>query len=323
MPSALIKQWQPRAPACAGEQKRRLLNTYGVTEATVYQTVGECGPGDRPGMVGQPLPGVSCAVAAPPGEAGEIWISGPLLARGYLRDADLTAQKFVTVPSGAREDGEGSDSLRWLTPGRWFRTGDLGRWHGAPGAVVNVPTDRTPESDGGGPMLELMGRIDSQIKLRGFRIELGEVESVLTDHSLVEAAAVVLYTDARSTLASRDSIAKTGEPEPEPEPESRLVAYVTLSEGVAADDAWETGGAEVAVRVHCRRQLSAHAIPTQFVRLDGLPLTASGKVKEEDKEEDKDEDEDKEHEEEKEENKEKEEDKERAAVGAQGNEDAD
>ena len=57
------------------------------------------------------------------------------------------------------------------------------------------------------------------------------------------------------------------EPEPEPEPEPRLVAYVTLSEGIRSSS-WETGGAEVAVWVACRRQLPAHSVPTQFVRLD-------------------------------------------------------
>jgi non-ribosomal peptide synthetase component F len=199
LPRALVEQWQPPARQDGENQKRRLLNTYGVTEATVYQTVGECCSEDRAGVVGRPLPGVVCAVAAPPGESGEIWIGGPLLARGYLGAADLTAQKFVTVPSdGRRNTNEGgNDGIRWLQPGRWFRTGDLGRWHGASTAVVTMPTVdalAASENDANEPVLELMGRIDRQIKLRGFRIELGELESVVEDHVLIVAAAVVMNT---------------------------------------------------------------------------------------------------------------------------------
>lgn len=298
LPSALIRQWRPTVHTCKSGHQCKLLNTYGVTEATVYQTVGECCE-DRPGSVGRPLPGVVCAVAAPPGEVGEIWIGGPLLARGYLKAPDLTAQKFITVSSGGRQDRDNhscksdhGDSVSWLTPGRWFRTGDLGRWHGASTAVTSVPNNILPGSDVDEPVLELMGRIDSQIKLRGFRIELGEVESVLTAHTLVGDAAVVLYTDnnieacgsaSAESSNQRPEPEQESEPEPElelepaPQSEPRLIAYVTLCDGVAAD-AWTNGGAEVAVRIHCRRQLPAHAIPTQFVRLDSLPLTTSGKI---------------------------------------------
>ena len=126
-----------------------------------------------------------------------------MLARGYLKAADLTAQKFITVPSDGRDANTGDDltcALRWLAPGRWFRTGDLGRWHGVSGAVVSASADTTVGVGTDGPMLELIGRLDSQIKLRGFRIELGEVESVLTDHDLV-GEAVVHVTQHSSTIA--------------------------------------------------------------------------------------------------------------------------
>lgn len=119
--------------------------------------------------------------------------------------------------------------------------------------------------------------MDSQVKLRGFRIELGEVESVLVGHALLGLAVVVLYSGEPRDAKEPDVMIDDVEPEPEPEPEPRLVAYVTLSDGVASSG-WDTGGAEVTVRVHCRRQLPVHAVPTQFVHLDAIPLTASGKV---------------------------------------------
>ena len=270
LPSSLVHQW--RAPVghlpCA-ETRRRLLNTYGVTEATVYQTVGECRPGDRAGMVGSPLPGVVCAVAASPGDVGEIYIGGPLVARGYVGADDLTAEKFITIPdcivdeSGAPADSHGhayNDFRKWLSAGRWFKTGDLGRWYGATAAVVDgndiTGNDSVAETDR--PELQLLGRIDDQIKLRGMRIEPGEVQSALTVYPLVSQAAVVAYADQ-----TRDEV--------------RLVAYVVLSDGVPIE-AWHSGGAEAAVRVHCQRQLPVHSRPSQFVCLEKLPLTSSGKL---------------------------------------------
>jgi amino acid adenylation domain-containing protein len=269
LPAVLLRQW---LPAGEPQQERRLLNTYGVTEATVYQTVGEC-RAEQPCWVGRPLPGVDLAVAAAPGEVGEIWIGGPLVARGYLGTPRLTAGKFITIASKDEENEK--DALRCLIPGRWFRTGDLGRWHRSSKCVLCVAVSETAldhaQQEASGPVLELMGRIDSQVKLRGFRIELGEVESVLTGHTLLGSAVVVLYSGKPRNDAEADAMnggAETApELEPEPEPEPRLVAYVTLSEGIRSSS-WETGGAEVAVWVACRRQLPAHSVPTQFVRLE-------------------------------------------------------
>eukprot|EP01045_Picozoa_sp_COSAG04_P004398 COSAG04_NODE_190_length_20948_cov_7.298863_9_plen_817_part_00 len=221
-----------------------------------------------------------------------------LVAQEYLGAAELTAAKFVEVGSDGRSEGLAKEVSRWLEPGRWFRTGDVGRWHGdgLTASVVTAPTlasheekqmeDEEKEKDGA-QLLEVLGRVDSQIKLRGFRIELGEVEAALRDHALVDAAAVALYTpkhepepEPKPEPEPVSEPESEPEPEPEPEPESkpepRLVAYLSLPPGVSPE-AWAAGG-EAAVRVHCRRHLPVHAAPTQFVRMDALPLTASGKL---------------------------------------------
>ena len=93
LPAALVRQWLPPD----SQQQLRLLNTYGVTEATVYQTVGECRAEQPRSWVGRPLPGVTLAVAAAPGETGEVWLGGTLVARGYLGAPELTADKFITL----------------------------------------------------------------------------------------------------------------------------------------------------------------------------------------------------------------------------------
>jgi amino acid adenylation domain-containing protein len=148
----------------------RLVNSYGVTEATIDSTWFEAGPDDEliPGRfvpIGRPLANTRVYVLdgqldpLPIGVAGELCIGGAAVARGYLNRPELTAERFVSDPFC-----EEPDALL-------YRSGDLARW---------LP-------DG---TIDFLGRTDRQIKIRGFRIEPGEIESVLESHADVKAAAV-------------------------------------------------------------------------------------------------------------------------------------
>ncbi len=149
---------------------RRVVNTYGPTEATVIATWGDCDP-KKPVTIGRPVANYVTYILdeqlrpVPTGEVGELHLGGIGLARGYVGRPDLTAEKFVANPFAA-EDGSA----------KLYKTGDLARFN----------------ADG---EIEFMGRADSQVKLRGFRIELAEIESVLLQCLGVRAAAVALRED--------------------------------------------------------------------------------------------------------------------------------
>ncbi len=144
------------------------MNGYGPTEATITATLYEPAGGDLPFAsvpIGRPIANVKLYVVdthgrlCPIGAAGELWIGGAGLARGYRGDPEQTAEKFIPDPFGAPGD-------------RLYRTGDQVRYL----------------TDGN---LEFLGRLDGQIKIRGFRIELGEIESAIEQHPGIREAAVV------------------------------------------------------------------------------------------------------------------------------------
>ncbi|MBM9509918.1 non-ribosomal peptide synthetase [Actinacidiphila acididurans] len=169
---ARLRDWYGRHRADAPA----LCNMYGITETTVHVTAASAsvtGAGEaaaRTGSaIGHGLPGTGTWVLdsrlrpVPPGVAGELYVAGGGLARGYLRQPSLTSGRFVASPFAAGE--------------RMYRTGDVARRR----------TDGT---------LEFLGRADEQLQLRGFRIEPGEVEATLRRYPGVTGAAVVMREDA-------------------------------------------------------------------------------------------------------------------------------
>jgi amino acid adenylation domain-containing protein len=150
----------------------QLSNLYGPTEAAVDVTAWECRAEDPSPRVpiGRPIANVRMYVLdrrrrpVPVGVAGEIYIGGVAVGRGYLNRTELTAERFLKDALSAEPDA------------RLYRTGDMGRWR----------------ADG---VLEYLGRNDDQVKIRGFRIELGEIEAELLKHEAVKDAVVIARED--------------------------------------------------------------------------------------------------------------------------------
>jgi amino acid adenylation domain-containing protein/non-ribosomal peptide synthase protein (TIGR01720 family) len=217
LPPDLARRWVPHV---------RLFNAYGPTEASVCATMHEVTAADTHREripVGVPLRNVDVFVLDAQGQApilgaaGEVVLGGIGVALGYV---------------GASQ----ADTLRFTSDGR-FRTGDQGRWL----------------DDG---RLEILGRLDEQVKLGGQRVELAEVEHAVMAHPDVRAAAACVRHDVGPTPL--------------------LVAYVVLRtpEGPQGP----SQGLEARLRAHARRKLPSYMVPARIMVLPMLPTQESGKV---------------------------------------------
>jgi iturin family lipopeptide synthetase C len=231
-----------------------LYNQYGPTETTVDALMGRCSA--EPVRLGRPIDNVECVVAdapghpLPPGVQGELWIGGCGLAKGYLNNPELTADKFVNFNGAAKaREGTRSPKNEILNPKSQplnpksqilYRTGDLCRFW----------------PDGS---VEFLGRLDDQVKVRGQRLEPAEIENHLLAHPDAAEAVVI------------DRQGPTGDP--------YLCAYIvppptnqtsrTSRTSVTDPQKW---------RDYLSRHLPEYMIPSYFLEVDHLPLSPSGKV---------------------------------------------
>ncbi|UUU22854.1 non-ribosomal peptide synthase/polyketide synthase [Streptomyces sp. DSM 40750] len=185
-----VRSWRELAPDTV------LVNEYGPTENSVGTStwpVPESAPGGTlPEVmpIGRPLPGVAMYVLderlqpVPAGVAGELYVGGTGVARGYLGRPELTAGRFVPDPFGP-------------PGGRLYRTGD----------IVRLLPDGS---------VDFLGRGDGQIKIRGYRVELGEIEAALVDHPRVSDARVLLREDAPGDKRLVAYLVPDGESAPDP-----------------------------------------------------------------------------------------------------------
>ncbi len=168
MPAPGLERWRE-----LGLESVQLINVYGPTEATITALAHEVEHTSRPGEripIGRPLAN-RCAYIldsqlqpVPVGMAGELYLGGAGLARGYHNRPELTAEQFLAHPFSADSNA------------RVYKTGDLARY--LPGGNI-----------------EFLGRVDHQVKIRGYRIELGEIEAVLNRHPEVRTSVVVARED--------------------------------------------------------------------------------------------------------------------------------
>ncbi|WP_406529699.1 amino acid adenylation domain-containing protein [Streptomyces sp. I8-5] len=201
-----------------------LVNLYGATEVSVDTTYWRASRTDPAGPVlaGRPMVNQTVYVLdpdrrpVPAGVLGEVYLGGDSVGRGYHQRPDLTAERFVADP---------------FRGGRMYRTGDLGRF----------------TADG---ELDLLGRIDRQVKLRGVRVELGEIEATLLTHGAVGACAVVVREDTPG--------------------DKRLVAYCVPAPGTTADVG--------ELREWAAERLPRAMMPSAFAILPELPVNRNGKV---------------------------------------------
>lgn len=202
-----------------------LWNMYGPTETTIWSSISQVQPGNAPITIGNPIANTQMYILdawlhpMPVGVVGELYIGGEGLAEGYLHQPQLTSEKFIP------------DCFSRRPGARLYKTGDHARY--------------LPDYS-----IELLGRMDDQVKVNGNRIELGEVTAVLMQHPAVQGAVAIAHTEHSG--------------------DKRLVAYYVPKLDQQPEIA--------SLQDFLRKKLPSYMMPAVFICLETLPLTPSGKI---------------------------------------------
>jgi amino acid adenylation domain-containing protein/non-ribosomal peptide synthase protein (TIGR01720 family) len=258
--------------SCLARMRAQLNNIYGPTECTIGVAAWTCRQGysSRIVPIGRPIANTRIYLLdphlnpVPAGVPGELHVAGDSVARGYLNQPALTAERFIPDPFSSH-------------PGaRLYKTGDLARY--------------LPDGN-----LEYLGRIDHQLKIRGYRVELGEIETTLQEHSSVRRCAVTLHQDDSGPARLVAYVV----PEEVQYAASGSLSLATPSQALAVSagastatgvegsggtyssqpQSKQTSGDLVAtLRSFLRETLPEYMLPSSFVLMKQLPLTSAGKV---------------------------------------------
>ncbi|MCP5054034.1 MAG: amino acid adenylation domain-containing protein, partial [bacterium] len=228
----------------------RISNEYGPTENSVNSTAYELKPGSSKALIGKPISNVSVYILdrhqclVPVGVTGKMCLAGSSLARGYLNNPELTAEKFVFSNEkfwGVQNPFFKKGFGRRRPPGRGtliYKTGDMARWL----------------ADGN---LEFLGRTDTQVKIRGIRVEIEEIENHLMQCEGIKEAVVLAH--------SRDGAVG----------EKYLCAYFVAS-GYDENDG--ESSLDNKVRSYLSGKLPQYMVPSYFVSIEKIPFTPAGKI---------------------------------------------
>ena len=234
-PAGLVSRWA---------ENRRFFNLYGPTEGTIWTTAAQCVDDGQKPSIGRPIANTQIYILdahqqpVAVGVPGELCIGGVGLARGYLNQAERTAEAFIpksfppSIPPIGGEERGGA---------RLYRTGDLARY--------------LPDGN-----IEFLGRVDRQVKVRGFRIELGEIEAVLAQYPVVQDTVVMVWEDG---AGDKRLVAY-------------VVATPGLWAQGPKADGQEPAVSEL--RRFLGEKIPEYMVPSAFVTLEALPLTPNGKV---------------------------------------------
>ncbi len=256
LPPSLCRQWFEYYPNIP------MVNAYGPTECSddvTHYFIHEAPGKEVINMpIGRPVANMRMYILdrhlqpVPIGVEGELYVGGIGVGRGYLNDPVRTANAFISYPltlSSPLLLG-GTDAPAGQR--RLYKTGDKARYITSASSAQALSEGKDHGNacaDAGN--IEFRGRVDFQAKIRGFRIELGEIQVALNEHDAVHEAVVTAREDNRGN--------------------KRLVAYwVPVSQ---ADDVSITD-----LRRYLFDRLPDYMVPSAFVRLDAMPLTATGKI---------------------------------------------